>query len=180
MEYLRIAQDLEMFGVNYFKGTYFYCHTDHLWAEPLLSNKWDCLNSGGEWLNHFQNFDNIGNAMLALLYRMSGDVGGELPLPAGGVGGLVHALASAAESQGVEMRTDSPVARAVVEDRRVTGVELASGETFSAATVVSNADPKTSFFKLVGARHFDIQFTHRINRLRNEGFVAKVHSWCSI
>jgi phytoene dehydrogenase-like protein len=144
---------------------------DEYFEDPLLKAalSWDA-NLGSKLAPRSPN-----NAMLALLYRMSGDVGGELPLPAGGVGGLVDALAAAAEAQGVEMRTDSPVARAVVEDRRVTGVELASGESFSAATVVSNADPKTSFFKLLGAQHLDVQFTHRINRLRTDGFVAKLH-----
>ena len=47
--------------------------------------------------------------------------------------------------------------------------------SFSASTIVSNADPKTSFFKLLGAQHLDVQFTHRINRLRTDGYVAKLH-----
>lgn len=115
------------------------------------------------------------NAVLALLYRMSGDLAGDLPLPVGGVGGLIDALAAAAAKNGVELRTDSPVSRVLMEGRRATGVELASGETISASTIVSNADPKTSFFKLLGAQHLDVQFTHRINRLRTEGFVAKLH-----
>ena len=33
----------------------------------------------------------------------------------------------------------------------------------------------TSFFKLLGARRLDVQFTHRIKRLRANGFVAKLH-----
>ncbi len=63
----------------------------------------------------------------------------------------------------------------IVAERRATGVELESGETASAAVIVSNADPKTSFLGLLGARHLDIQFTHRINRLRTAGMVAKLH-----
>ncbi|MBP6701013.1 MAG: NAD(P)/FAD-dependent oxidoreductase, partial [Halioglobus sp.] len=51
----------------------------------------------------------------------------------------------------------------------------ADGEIITAPRVVSNADPKTSFFKLLGASHLDIQFTHRINRLRMDGQVAKLH-----
>jgi phytoene dehydrogenase-like protein len=54
-------------------------------------------------------------------------------------------------------------------------VRLASGEVLRADCVVSNADPRTSFLTLLGARHLDIQFTHRINRLRTGGMVAKLH-----
>jgi len=115
------------------------------------------------------------NAVLALLYRMSGDLSGGLPLPQGGSGGLTDALAAAARSHGAELRMDSPVAGVTVEQGRVTGVELASGETIAADRVVSNADPKTSFFKLLGARHLEVQFTHRIDRLRTDGYVAKLH-----
>jgi phytoene dehydrogenase-like protein len=62
-----------------------------------------------------------------------------------------------------------------MEDGRAHGVALADGERLFADTIVSNADPKTSFFDLVGAQHLDVQFTHRINRLRNNGQVAKLH-----
>ncbi len=78
----------------------------------------------------------------------------------------MDALAAAARAHGAELRLDSPVARVTVEQGRAVGVELASGESIRAHKVVSNADPKTSFFKLLGARHLDIQFTQRINRLR--------------
>jgi phytoene dehydrogenase-like protein len=115
------------------------------------------------------------NAVLALLYRMSGDLSSGLPLPRGGTGGLTDALAAAARSHGAELRMDSPVASVTVAQGRVTGVELAGGETIAADHVVSNADPKTSFFKLLGARHLDVQFTHRIDRLRTDGYVAKLH-----
>ncbi len=144
---------------------------DEYFEDPLLKAalSWDA-NLGSKLAPRSPN-----NAMLALLYRKSGNVGGDLPLPAGGVGGLVDALAATAMAHGAELRADSPVTRVVVDGRRASGVELASGETFSAAAVVSNADPKTSFFKLLGAQHLDVQFTHRINRLRTDGFVAKLH-----
>jgi phytoene dehydrogenase-like protein len=67
------------------------------------------------------------------------------------------------------------VERVEVDGRAVSAVLLADGERIAAKTVVSNADPKTSLLQLVGARHLDVQFTHRINRLRNRGMVAKLH-----
>jgi phytoene dehydrogenase-like protein len=115
------------------------------------------------------------NAVLALLLRMSGDLTGGLPLPKGGAGGFTDALAAAAVAQGVALRTDAVVERILVENGEVVGVQLQGGEQLTAAVIASSADPKTSFLKLIGPQHLDIQFTHRINRLRNKGYVAKLH-----
>lgn len=130
---------------------------------------WDC-NIGSKLAPRSPN-----NAVLALLLRMSGDLTGGLPLPAGGAGCFTDALAASAKSFGAEIRCAAPVEKVRVTDMKVSGVQLASGEYIDAATVVSNVDPKTSFLKLLGAQHLDVQFTHRINRLRNEGYVAKLH-----
>lgn len=63
-----------IFGTNYFKGKFHYCHTDKI--EDLINisslhSKWDCLNSGGEWLNSIVNFDNIFFSMMSLFVLMS-------------------------------------------------------------------------------------------------------------
>lgn len=144
---------------------------DEFFEDPLLKAAltWDA-NLGSRLAPRSPN-----NAVLALLLRMSGDLTGGLPLPRGGVGGFTDALAAAARSHGAELRTGAAVAGVTVEDRRVTGVRLADGEELRGATVISNADPKTSFLNLLGARHLDVQFTHRINRLRTGGMVAKLH-----
>jgi phytoene dehydrogenase-like protein len=144
---------------------------DEYFESPLLKAalSWDA-NIGSKLAPRSPN-----NAVLALLLRMSGDLTGGLPLPKGGVGGLTDALAKSAEAFGAELKKGAAVAKVLVEEGRACGVELASGETLLADVVVSNADPKTSFLKLLGARHLDVQFTNRINRLRNNGMVAKVH-----
>ena len=54
------------------------------------------------------------NAVIALLYRMSGSLGGGLPLARGGTGAFTDALAQAARSHGAELRTDCPVRRVTV------------------------------------------------------------------
>ena len=130
---------------------------------------WDC-NVGSKLAPRSPN-----NAVLALLLRMSGDLGKGLPVPAGGTGSFSDALAASAQSFGAEIRCGQRVENVLVEDMRACGVQLAGGEQIRATTIISNADPKTSFLKLLGAQHLDVQFTHRINRLRNEGYVAKLH-----
>lgn len=144
---------------------------DEYFDSPLLKAalSWDA-NVGSKLAPRSPN-----NAVIALLYRMSGDLSGGLPLPRGGCGGLTDALAAAATACGAQIRTGSRVARVVVEQGRAVGVKLADGDVIRAPRIVSNADPKTSFLTLLGARHLDIQFTHRINRLRMDGQVAKLH-----
>jgi phytoene dehydrogenase-like protein len=119
------------------------------------------------------------NAVLPLLLRMSGASRGDHLIPVGGVQALVSALEASARSAGVEIRTEAEVQRIIVNGDEnglmVNGVELANGEVISSSLVVSSADPKRTFFDLIGAKNLDIEFTNRISRLRSNGFVAKFH-----
>lgn len=102
-----------------------------------------------------------------------------MPFLPGGVAGLVNALVGAATVAGAELRLNTAVERiTVVGDEsglRVTGVELAGGEVIEASRVISCADPKRTFLKLLGGANLEIEFANRINRLRTEGLVAKLH-----
>ena len=61
-------------GVNYLKGTFYYCYMDNTYPASLndaLNNgliitNYDCLNFGGIWMNQDQTFDNIIEAILTL------------------------------------------------------------------------------------------------------------------
>lgn len=116
--------------------------------------------------------------VLTLLCRLAaeaaaGDTG--LALPTGGMGALSGALARAAAAAGVTIRTACPVARVLVSDDAACGAELADGERIGAATVISNADPKTTFLGLVGSRHLDTGFVRRVSHIRSQGLAAKLH-----
>ena len=69
--------------------------------------------------------------------------------PMGGTGAVPRALASLAVDLGVEIRTNTPIARILVEGGRVRGVETASGETIAAAAVVSNSDSVRTHRELI-------------------------------
>ena len=60
--------------------------------------------------------------------------------PRGGTGAVPRALSSLAIDLGVDIRTRTTVARIIVEDGRVRGVETGQGERIPAAAVVSNSD----------------------------------------
>ncbi|HNJ66546.1 MAG TPA: FAD-dependent oxidoreductase, partial [Turneriella sp.] len=84
----------------------------------------------------------------------------------GGMGAVTQALAAAAREHGVEIRTDAPVARILIEGGRAIGVRLESGEEIRAKAVATNADPKRTFLQLVGREHLDADFVHDIEHYR--------------
>jgi phytoene dehydrogenase-like protein len=116
--------------------------------------------------------------VMTLLYRLAAQFGARnrgLSLPAGGMGAVSDALAAAARHAGAEIRTGVAVARVLVKEDRACGVRLATGEEIAAASVISSADPKTSFISLVGAEHLDAGFVRQVSHLRNLGASAKIH-----
>jgi len=116
--------------------------------------------------------------VLTLLHRWAGQASaGTLGIaqPAGGMGTVTQAMARAAGECGAQIRTSARVERILVRGDRACGVRLESGETIEAGSVVSNADPKTTFLKLLGPEHLDTDFVRRIDHLRVRGLVAKMH-----
>lgn len=112
----------------------------------------------------------------SLLYRAAAAQGVEaLALPQGGLGAVSEALAGAARAAGAQIRTNAAVERILVREDRVSGVVLATGEQIAAGTVVSSADPKSTFLKLLGAEHLDAGFVRRVAQVRSRGLTAKLH-----
>jgi phytoene desaturase len=70
--------------------------------------------------------------------------------PQGGVYQIAQALEKLALELGVEIHTDCPVKRIVVEDGIAKGIETQTGEKIMAQAVVANADVTTTMHHLVG------------------------------
>ena len=116
--------------------------------------------------------------VLTLLYRLAAESAAGaagLSQPKGGMGALCNALAKAASAAGAVIRTAAPVARILVQGDRIAGVVLESGESIAAHSVISSADPKTTFLRLLGARYLDAGFVRRVNHIRSRGLAAKLH-----
>jgi len=116
--------------------------------------------------------------VLTLLYRLAGECAAGasgLSQPKGGMGALCDALAKAATAAGAMIRTGAPVASILVEGDRASGVVLESGESIGAQHVISSADPKTTFLRLLGPRYLDTGFVRRVKHIRSRGLAAKLH-----
>jgi phytoene dehydrogenase-like protein len=117
-------------------------------------------------------------AVLTLLYRMAtehGALAAAMAQPLGGMGAVSNALAETARSAGADIRTGMRVARLQVRDDRAAGVFLTDGTIIEGRYIISNADPRTSFFRLLGAEHLDTGFERRVDHFRQRGLAAKVH-----
>ena len=116
-------------------------------------------------------------SVFTLLYRLAagGGATASLAQPVGGLGALTEALARAATGAGAELRCAAPVARLIVTADSAAGVILESGERLEADCVVSSADPRTTFLRLLGAEHLDAGFVRRVTHLRTLGMTAKLH-----
>jgi phytoene dehydrogenase-like protein len=118
-----------------------------------------------------------GGTSFVLLHHLVGGVDGAFrgrrPLRAG-PGSFIRAAARAAQVAGVETRTGAAVAHIDIADDTVRGVILESGETISAPTVVSTADPTTTLFGMVDPVWLDPEFMRAVRNIRYRGCTAWV------
>jgi phytoene dehydrogenase-like protein len=113
-------------------------------------------------------------ATLLLRAASDGNPAGGATYVIGGTGALTTAMAIAAQSAGVEIRTGVEVAQAKVNDGVATGVVLGDGSEIDARAVISNADPKRTLLGLVDPQHLVPSFLQRLQNYRMNGTVAKV------
>ncbi|HZD16582.1 MAG TPA: NAD(P)/FAD-dependent oxidoreductase [Actinomycetota bacterium] len=93
----------------------------------------------------------------------------------GGMGSITRAMAAAARERGAEIRTEAEVATILVEDGRAAGVSLRDGSELRGSTVLSNADPKRTFLRLVPERDVPEDFRRQIEGIKMAGPCAKVN-----
>jgi phytoene dehydrogenase-like protein len=113
-----------------------------------------------------------------LLHHYMGEIDGAFRswgFSRGGTGAISLAIAGAAKEAGVEIRTEAPVDRIKVTHGRATGVALGGGEELDAKVVVSSADPRVTFVKLMEPGNLDDEFLEDVNRFKFRGSSGKVN-----
>ena len=125
----------------------------------------------------FQGVRSPGTAYV-LLHHYMGEIDGAFRawgIPKGGTGGISNAIADAARSLGVEIRTEAPVARIRVNGDRADGVVLDGGEEIDAGVVLSSLDVKQTFLRLVDPSVLPDAFRTEVERYKFRGSSGKVN-----
>jgi phytoene dehydrogenase-like protein len=93
----------------------------------------------------------------------------------GGTDQLVKLMHEELERNGVDVRIKCDVERILVNHRRqITGVRV-RGRDIKASAVVSNANLKSTIFRMVGERHFDRQFVDEARAVRLNSSSTQVY-----
>ena len=92
-----------------------------------------------------------------------------------GSGALSEALASAARHAGAEICTGMSVRKILLEQDRVVGVALQDGTEIRARVVLSSADPRTTFFDLIGARNLEVRLVREVKNIKFRGSLARLN-----
>ncbi len=125
----------------------------------------------------FQGVRSPGTAYV-LLHHYMGEIDGAFRswgLPRGGTGAISGAIAAAAVEAGVEIRTETPVARILMKNGAAGGVVLDNGDEITAKVVASSLDPRLTFLRLVGQEHLPGPFVEDITRYKFRGSSGKVN-----
>src|SRR5499426_2169469 len=86
-----------------------------------------------------------------LLHHYMGEIDGAFRswgLSRGGTGAISNAIAGAAREAGVEIRTEAPIAKILLQHGEAKSVVLANGDEIAANLVLSSVDPHLTFLKL--------------------------------
>ncbi len=110
--------------------------------------------------------DSAGNA---------GGAAGETVYARGGPGALATALAEAARTAGVEIRTGARVVAFRDDHERIGGVALADGTELESPVVVSGLDPRTTLQALTDPETLGPELGWEVDNFRDKGVTAKVN-----
>jgi phytoene dehydrogenase-like protein len=113
-----------------------------------------------------------------LLHHYMGDIDGAFRswgFAKGGTGMVSESIAGAARSYGAEIRVNSPVKHILVKDNEATGVVLENGDYHLASVVLSSADPRMTFMKMVGAENLPAEFVADVSKYKFRGSSGKVN-----
>lgn len=119
-----------------------------------------------------------GTAMGLLFHLLSGgeeEQQGFMGHVIGGMGSITEAMAAFCRANGVEIRTEAPVAKINQVKGRATGVTLSDGSIVEAAVVVSNADPRHTFLGLLSEEDLDGDFRREVANIKMAGPCGKVN-----
>lgn len=113
-----------------------------------------------------------------LLHHYMGEIDGNYRawgFAKGGTGAVANAIAKAAKSFGVDIKTEAAVQQVITKNGRAEGVVLENGDTFDADIVVSSLDPRWTFLEFVDAKELPETLIETVKKYKYKGSSAKVN-----
>ena len=113
-----------------------------------------------------------------LLHHYMGEVDGSVGAwgyARGGMGAVTRALADSFRASGGTIRTGAEVDQVLIRGGQTMGVVVADGEEVQGRLVVSNADVKRTFLKLVDEKELPETFLRRVRNFKIRGSSGKVN-----
>ncbi len=119
-------------------------------------------------VGNYASPDTPGSAYV-LLHHVFGEINGKKGMwghSVGGMGAITQYMADACVEHGVEISLEAPVAKVLVDGKKVTGVRLESGEEIAAPIVASNAGPALLYRQLVDRADMAPEFARRMDNFK--------------
>jgi phytoene dehydrogenase-like protein len=113
-----------------------------------------------------------------LLHHYMGEVDGSVGAwgyARGGMGAVTRALSASFQASGGTIRTGAEVDRVLIRNGKAQGVVLANGDEIRGKLIVSNADVKRTFLKLVEEKELPDVFLRRVRNFKIRGSSGKVN-----
>ncbi|MEA2597808.1 MAG: hypothetical protein QOF01_4277 [Thermomicrobiales bacterium] len=125
----------------------------------------------------FRGPRDAGTAYVKLYHAMGTVTGkrGQWAYVRGAMGAVSRSLKHVALKEGVTIRTNAEVAQIRVENGRAIGAVTVDGEEFHARTVLSNADPKRTYLKLVQRTELPTDFVADVEAIQITSPVMKIN-----
>src|SRR2546423_2012457 len=113
-----------------------------------------------------------------LLHHYMGEIDGAFRawgFARGGTGAISNAIADAAREAGVEIRSQTSIAKIILKNGQARGVVLENGDEIYADIISSSVDPRLTFMKMIGEEHLPEDFVEDIKRYKFRGSSGKVN-----
>lgn len=115
---------------------------------------------------------------LVLFHHVMGSITGKRGVwgyVRGGMGALCEAIANVARKHGATILTNAEVKQILVHNETVTGVVLTDGTEIESRVVLSSADPKRTFLKLIPQGVLPEDFVRKVQRIKMTAASFKVN-----
>lgn len=165
-----LQQSFKRAGLNNIADSLFHRSWFDLIDERFRSEKIKAMLCSYTFGSPFESGSIIGP--LYALNSVTNNSRGSWGFIEGGMGRITEVISAKVKALGVDLRLGTPVKRISVIENRACGVELESGEILEAEYIVSNADPFTTFVKLMPEAG---EVASRIRSLKRNYVGAKLH-----